>query len=125
MITFRIKNQLPSENDDLPINPSLLEGEVARVSELVQKVPGKIHVYKLSTSIYIVERIGILIPIEKALIKKRFKKELLITKDTLEKSYFHRYGRFNEIFNSEIKDIFIDWFIDEDKSLMVFILDKK
>jgi uncharacterized protein YbcI len=99
-----------------------LESEVARISELVQKVPDKINVYSLSSSIYIVERKGILIPIEKALISKGFANELRITKDELEKKYFHRYGRFSEIFNGGIRDIFIDWNFPADKSLMAVIV---
>ncbi|WP_236035102.1 Na-translocating system protein MpsC family protein [Alkalihalobacterium elongatum] len=100
-----------------------LEDEVARISALVQKVPDKIHIYPVSETAIIVERKGILIPIEKALIAKGFEEELVMTKDDLEKSYFHNYGKFNEIFKREVKEIFIDWNFKEDKSLMGFILE--
>ncbi|MED4015777.1 Na-translocating system protein MpsC family protein [Sutcliffiella cohnii] len=99
-----------------------LAQEVARISKLVQKVPEQIIVYPLSKTIYLLERKGLLVPIEKALIAKGYKEELKITKDELEKKYFHRHGKFNEIFLRPIKDIFIDWNLKEDKSLMGFIL---
>ncbi|WP_077210903.1 Na-translocating system protein MpsC family protein [Bacillus dakarensis] len=101
-----------------------LESEVGRISLLVEKVPEEIRTHPISESICLVERIGILVPIEKALCEKGFKKELRFTKDELEKKYFHRDGRFDEIFKKEVKDIFIDWNFKQDKSLMAFILSK-
>jgi len=107
-------------NTDMDIKS--LEAEIGRVSLLVEKIPDKITTYPIAPSIYLVERIGILVQIEKALIAKGFQKELKFTKDELEKTYFHRDGRFEEIFNQSVKDIFIDWNFKEDKSLMAFIL---
>ena len=99
-----------------------LELEVGRISLLVEKVPDKINIYSISPSIFLIERRGILIQIEKALIDKGFENELRFTKDELEKSYFHRYGRFEDIFHKSVRDIFIDWNFKEDKSIMAFIL---
>ncbi|MFC0471123.1 Na-translocating system protein MpsC family protein [Halalkalibacter kiskunsagensis] len=98
------------------------EKEIARISELVQKVPDEIVTIIHSEKVIVVKRDGILIPIEKALIKRGFEKELIITKDELEKEYFHRFGKFGDILSCKVKDIFIDWDLKEDKSLMVFIL---
>ncbi|WP_080848587.1 Na-translocating system protein MpsC family protein [Cytobacillus gottheilii] len=99
-----------------------LEQEVGRISAIVQKVPDQVRTYPLSKTICLVERIGILIPIEKALISQGFQKELRYTKDELEKSYFHRSGKFESIFKTHVKDIMIDWNFKEDKSLMIFVL---
>ncbi|WP_144555251.1 Na-translocating system protein MpsC family protein [Bacillus sp. X1(2014)] len=104
------------------IDMQRLESEVGRISCLVEKVPDHIHIYPISPSVYLVERSGIFVPIEKALIDKGFEKELRFTKDELEKKYFHREGRFEDIFNKSIRDIFIDWNFKEDKSLMAFML---
>ncbi len=102
-----------------------LESEVARISMLVQKVPDQIQIYTISPTIFVIERRGILIAIEKALIQKGFEEELIITKDELEKEYFHNFGEFYEIFNKGVKDIFIDWNFKEDKSMMGIILNDK
>ncbi|WHY01153.1 Na-translocating system protein MpsC family protein [Neobacillus sp. DY30] len=99
-----------------------VESEVGRISFMVQKVPDKINTYPISPSIYLIERRGILIQIEKALIEKGFENELKYTKDELEKTYFHRNGRFEDIFNKSVRDIFIDWKLKEDKSMMAIIL---
>ncbi|MFJ5761622.1 Na-translocating system protein MpsC family protein [Neobacillus sp. NPDC093182] len=99
-----------------------LELEVGRISLLVEKVPDKINICPISPTIFLIERKGILIQIEKALIDKGFENELKYTKDELEKGYFHRYGRFEDIFHKPVRDIFIDWNFKEDKSIMAFIL---
>ncbi|WEG12875.1 Na-translocating system protein MpsC family protein [Pullulanibacillus sp. KACC 23026] len=122
MIFFVFNQELKAEVIQSKVNLAELEKEVARISMLVQKVPDKINIHGISSSIYVVERRGILIPIEKALINKGFKDELIITKDSIEKSYFFRYGKFEDIFHKEVKDIFIDWDLKADKSIMSFVL---
>jgi uncharacterized protein YbcI len=104
------------------INIQRLESEVGRLSLLVEKAPEVINTYPISPSIYLIKRTGILVQIEKALIEKGFEVELKFTKDELEKKYFHRDGRFEDIFHKSIKDIFIDWNFKEDKSMMAIIL---
>lgn len=99
-----------------------LEGEVSRLTSLVQKTPDAISTYPLSPHIVLVERIGILIPIEKALIQKGFRTELKLTKSDLEKGYLHHQSDFTKIFNTQVLDIFIDWDFDVDKSMLCFIL---
>ncbi|MFD1735040.1 Na-translocating system protein MpsC family protein [Bacillus salitolerans] len=120
MYTFEEDEQI--ERGKPKIKSNVFEAEIARISKLVQKIPDEITIYEISPSIFLVERKGILIPIEKALIKRGFEEELILTKDTLEKEYFHRYGKFDEIFQHQVKDIFIDWDLKNDKSLMAFIL---
>nr|WP_263325235.1 DUF2294 domain-containing protein [Neobacillus sp. Marseille-Q6967] len=99
-----------------------LELEVGRISLLVEKVPDNIQTYPIAPTIFLIERKGILIQIEKALIQKGFQQELKFTKDELEKTYFHRDGNFEDIFNKPVRDIFIDWNFKEDKSFIAFIL---
>ncbi|MFD1637718.1 Na-translocating system protein MpsC family protein [Evansella tamaricis] len=103
-------------------NKQALELEVARITSLVQREPDAIKTYILSENVILVERIGILIPIEKALILKGYSSELLLTKDDLEKSYFHRDANFNTIFTTPVQDLFIDWDFKEDKSMVGFVL---
>ncbi|WP_102347842.1 DUF2294 domain-containing protein [Bacillus sp. Marseille-P3661] len=99
-----------------------LELEIERISLLVEKIPDRIFLYPISSSIYLIERIGILVQIEKALIENGFHTELLFTKDELEKRYFHRDGRFETIFKNPVRDIFVDWNLKKDKSMMAFIV---
>ncbi|MEH7226231.1 Na-translocating system protein MpsC family protein [Bacillus sp. JJ1566] len=112
---------LPMEKNE-EVNFSLLESEVARISLLVEKTPEETFSFQISPRMFIVKREGILVPIEKALIESGFQKELHFTKDDLEKSYLHRYGKFDQLFQREIIDIFVDWNFKNDNSLICFIL---
>jgi len=96
--------------------------EVERISILVQKRPERTEAYYISPKIYLVKRDGILVQIEKALILKGYEQTLLVTKDELEKSYLHRDGRFEEIFKKPVADIFVDWDLSEDRSIISFVL---
>jgi len=123
MIMFKMSDELESVRSEIKFDFNKFEEEVARISALVQKVPDQINVFPMSSSMVLVERKGILIPIEKALIDKGFGEELRLTKDEFEKRYFHHYGKFDELLPSRVKDIFIDWNFKNDKSLMTFVLD--
>ena len=96
--------------------------EVERISILVQKRPERTEAYYISPKIYLVKRDGILVQIEKALILKGYEQTLLVTKDELEKSYLHRDGRFEEIFKKPVADIFVDWDLSENRSIISFVL---
>ncbi|RXJ02800.1 DUF2294 family protein [Anaerobacillus alkaliphilus] len=126
MIIFKLDQEMSGDHH-LPqqVNVEELEKEVARISLLVQKAPDIINIYPVSSTLYVIERKGILIPIEKALIAKGFEEELRVTKDELEKKYFHRYGKYEQIFFRDVKEVFIDWCFKEDKSLMGFIINEK
>jgi uncharacterized protein YbcI len=125
LLIFVLDNPIYEIREQIQLNIEEFEAEIARLSALVQKVPDRIHIYPISNQILLVERVGILIPIEKALIKKGYGEELRITKDELEKKYFHRDGKFEQLFNRKVVDIFIDWNLKEDKSLMGFILNNR
>lgn len=111
----------PMEKSEM-VDFSLLDSEVARISYLVEKTPEKTFSFQISPKIFIVKREGILVPIEKALIEEGFHKELHFTKDDLEKSYLHRYGKFDQVFQGAVTDIFVDWDFKEDNSLICFLL---
>jgi uncharacterized protein YbcI len=121
VLIFELDTELGQEYK-ADVDIQRVELEVERISFMVEKVPDQIKTYPISPSIYLIERIGILIQIEKALIEKGFENELKFTKDELEKKYFHRDGRFEDIFNKSVMDIFIDWNFKMDKSMMAIIL---
>lgn len=129
MITFEFNGEIAApmdRNQGSSVDLKPLIDEVERISILVQKRPERTEAYFLSPSIYLVKRDGILVQIEKALISKGYEHTLLVTKDELEKSYLHRDGRFEEIFHNPVADIFVDWDLSEDRSIMCFVLkDKK
>ncbi|WP_035425259.1 Na-translocating system protein MpsC family protein [Halalkalibacterium ligniniphilum] len=124
IIIFVLKQKI-SVVVESEVNMTALKSEVTRVSALLEKVPDEVQVYAHSRTLYLIFRKGILVPVEKALLSKGYHDELLVAKNDLEKSYFHREGRFEEIFKRDIRDLFIDWNLKEDKSVMAFVLDNK
>jgi uncharacterized protein YbcI len=124
MITVVFKEDIASLGD--PIEQfqervPLIE-EVVRISMLVQKKPELTEAFRITPKLYLVFRCGILVPIEKALLNKGYEQTLLVTKDELEKSYYHHDGRFEEIFNEKVADIFIDWNLSEDQSMICLVV---
>lgn len=122
VIIAELENTLMPMKKSEEINFPLLESEVARISHLVEKKPEETTSFQISPKVFIVKREGILVPIEKALIEEGFKRELHIAKDDLEKKYLHRYGKFDQVFQRAVTDIFVDWNFKNDNSLICFIL---
>ncbi|WP_134702766.1 Na-translocating system protein MpsC family protein [Ammoniphilus sp. YIM 78166] len=118
------RDVLPVEEDDREGFPERLAliHEVNRVSSIVQKTPESTFVYQISPKIIVLVRMGVLIPLEKALISKGFSKTLLVTMEDLTKSYFDREGRFEAVFKQPIDDIFVDWNLSKDNSLVCLVL---
>ncbi|WP_054637221.1 Na-translocating system protein MpsC family protein [Thalassobacillus sp. C254] len=68
-------------------------------------------------------REGILVPIEKELISLGKEENLKVAKRKLEKRKLNQGRRFELLFNSTIKDIFVDWDFNLDRSIVTLILD--
>lgn len=106
------------------VNTGALKEKVITISKKTQKEPDFIAVYWLNDDTILIERKGIMVEIEKELIKNGVIEELRLAKRTVE----HRIMEFiklEPIFNQEIKEMFVDWNFEEDKAYMVFCLDPK
>ncbi|MBM7572392.1 uncharacterized protein YbcI [Aquibacillus albus] len=95
--------------------------EIIHISSMAQKAPEEISAYMLNNRTYVFIRNGILVNIEKELIRDGFKENLKLAKRRLEKRYLHNNGHWEEYLNSKIIDIFVDWDFEIDKSIMLFI----
>jgi uncharacterized protein YbcI len=98
-----------------------LEREVIELSRQAEKAPAEIHSYRLNARTYLVVRCGILVSIEKELIRMGLRETLRIAKRSLEKGLMHSNSRFEMILDTGIADAFVDWDFDQDKSVMAFI----
>jgi uncharacterized protein YbcI len=96
--------------------------EIANISYHAQKVPEEIISTLLNPRTLIVIRNGILVSIEKELIRLGQSEILVIAKRNLEKKLLHNNNHFDEILNTKVIDIFVDWDFQLDRSVMVFIL---
>ncbi|SEO02661.1 DUF2294 domain-containing protein [Paenibacillus sp. OV219] len=99
-----------------------LHQEIDLISHNVEKKPEKTYSYKINERTILVMRIGILISIEKELIRIGQEETLKLAKRNLEKGHLHRNNRFQKILHAGVVDAFVDWDFHLDKSIIVLIL---
>lgn len=115
-----------TEKPDWPseVSEKALYEEVAIASAKGQKEPEHTEIFWLNERTVLVRRFGILIQLEKELIKNGFEEELKIAKRPLEyKLVLH--SRFEEILKRQIHEVFVDWNFEEDIGYMVLALPPK
>ncbi|MCF6139219.1 Na-translocating system protein MpsC family protein [Pseudalkalibacillus berkeleyi] len=95
--------------------------EVILMSEQVEKRPERIRSWKINSRTLIVLREGILVEIEKQLIKDGHREILRKSKDKIEKHMLNVKNISSQI-ESEVEDYFIDWNFNKDQSYTVLIL---
>lgn len=103
----------------------ILDQEIAKISQQMQKAPDDLYSCELNPRTLVVIRNGILVGIEKELIRLGLQDTLKTLKRNLEKSYFHNHSRFESILAKSVVDVFVDWDFDLDKSIITFILNPK
>jgi uncharacterized protein YbcI len=99
-----------------------LHQEINRISLQAEKTPVKVFSYLLNERTLVVIRNGILVPIEKELIRLGHFEALRLAKRNLEKRLLHNSGNFEAILQTKVNDIFVDWDFYQDKSAIVLIL---
>ncbi|TKD72499.1 DUF2294 domain-containing protein [Pseudalkalibacillus hwajinpoensis] len=95
--------------------------EIIRVSKLAEKAPESVDSCLLNERTLVVLRDGILVRIEKELIRGGFEEELKLTKRRLEKGLLHE-NQFESILSTKVQDIFVDWDFNLDKSYITIII---
>lgn len=98
--------------------------EIIRVSEQAEKAPTKVDSFMLNERTLMVVRDGILVRIEKELIRSGFGETLKLTKRKLEKGLLSQ-SYCENILDTQVIDVFVDWDFNEDKSYIIFILKPK
>jgi uncharacterized protein YbcI len=96
--------------------------EISNLSEQAQRPPEELYSCQLNPRTLIVIRNGLLVSIEKQLIRQGLQEQLRIAKRSLEKSFLHNNNHFETILGTKVLDIFVDWDFDLDKSVIVFVL---
>ncbi|KAA0544928.1 DUF2294 family protein [Bacillus sp. BGMRC 2118] len=102
-----------------------IEQEVITISQQTEKVPEEIYSCLVSPRVLIVIRNGILVRIEKEFIRLGYQDTLKSVKRNLEKSYLHNSSHMESYLNQQIVDVFVDWDLQLDKSLIVLMLNPK
>ncbi|WP_326059390.1 Na-translocating system protein MpsC family protein [Paenibacillus anseongense] len=99
-----------------------LHKEIDTISYQVQKSPEELYSFMINERTLLVIRNGILISIEKELIRIGHEESLKLAKRNLEKSRLHNNSHFSAILNLRVLDVFVDWDFDLDRSVITFIL---
>jgi uncharacterized protein YbcI len=111
---------------DYPINEEFtgkeeLIKEIINLSSESEKKPEEIYACQLNPRSILVIRNGILVRIEKQLIRQGMQEQLKLAKRTLEKGLLHNNNHFEGILDTNVIDIFVDWDFDLDKSVIVLV----
>jgi uncharacterized protein YbcI len=115
-----------SSSIDYPIKENFtgkeeLINEMINLSSESEKKPEEIYACQLNPRSILVIRNGILVRIEKQLIRQGMREQLKLAKRTLEKGLLHNNNHFEGILDTNVIDIFVDWDFDLDKSVIVLV----
>lgn len=95
--------------------------EVSDVSRRAQEEPEKTEVFWLNAQTVLIRRTGILVEIEKELIKNNFTGVLKLAKRPLESKLIYR-SSLEQILKRNIVEVFTDWNFKKDIGFMVLLL---
>jgi uncharacterized protein YbcI len=98
-----------------------LINEIINLSAESEKKPEEIYACLLNQRSILVIRNGILVRIEKQLIRQGMREQLKLAKRTLEKGLLHNNNHFERILDTRVIDIFVDWDFELDKSVIVLV----
>lgn len=113
---------------DEPQVPSVYKGqeqlhqEIGWVSDQIQKRPEEIVSFMINDRTLLVARSGVLIDLTKELIRHQLEEPLKQAINHLEKKYLRNNTSIEQILNTTLVDVFVDWDFASDTSMMVLIL---
>ncbi|WP_409298612.1 Na-translocating system protein MpsC family protein [Peribacillus sp. SCS-26] len=99
----------------------VFDRKINEISHEAQKYPESMNSYLINDRVLFVIREGILVTIEKELVRQGYGKILKTTKRILEKKFLHNFD-FESLLHTSISDIFVDWDFSIDRSVIVFML---
>ncbi|MDL4841802.1 Na-translocating system protein MpsC family protein [Aquibacillus rhizosphaerae] len=99
-----------------------MDNEITHVSRVAERVPDELNSYMLNSRTFLFIRNGILVNIEKQLIRDGHQEILKLTKRKLEKKLLHNNSHFGEYLSAKVIDIFVDWDFDRAISVILFIV---
>jgi uncharacterized protein YbcI len=102
-----------------------IESELVKISQHAEKVPEEMYSCALNARTIVVVRNGILVRIEKELVRLGHSQLLRTVKANLEKSYLHNNDYLEAFLQRHIVDSFVDWDFNLDKSIIIFVLHPK
>ncbi|GAE26107.1 hypothetical protein JCM9140_2135 [Halalkalibacter wakoensis JCM 9140] len=98
-----------------------LNQEIIDISKQAEKAPEEVYSCEVNSRTIVNIRNGILVRIEKELIRLGYEQLLKRVKRNLEKQFLHNSSHIHSILKREVIDSFVDWDFELDKSVIVFI----
>lgn len=102
-----------------------LHREIGYMSQRIQKQPDSISSYMLNKRTLLIVRTGILIDLSKELIRLRDEELLKQAVKKLEKKALMDNKRVEQILNTKVAEVFLDWDLGRDRSIIVYILNPR
>lgn len=124
MLTFLCSHAFGTSDDHIEnyYGKEGLEAEMIKLSHYSQRAPDKINSYELNPRTILVVREGIMVRLEKELVRRGHQDILRTVKKEMEKTYLHNNIDLELILNKSIIDSFTAWDFQLDKSIFLFIL---
>jgi len=98
-----------------------VEEEISSISYQAQKLPEAMYSLQVAPRLVVAVRDGILVRIEKELIRLGHGEMLKQVKRQLEKSYLHNNNMFEAALGKQVIDVFVDWNLDLDRSVILLV----
>ncbi|OWR28880.1 hypothetical protein CDO73_16845 [Saccharibacillus sp. O23] len=111
--------------EDLYNGKAQLHSDIESITEKVQKTPVKIESFRLDDDILMIIRKGLLISLEKKLVKKGFNTQLRIAKRELELDRFIEGIPIRDLVGRDLETAYIDWSFKDDVSLLLLKLSEE
>ncbi|MEW4371730.1 Na-translocating system protein MpsC family protein [Paenibacillus kandeliae] len=111
-------------NEDLYSGKADLHIKVSQITKDVQKTPTDIESFWMNPSILCIIRKGLLISLEKRIIKKGFNNALRVSKRELELDRFIEELPVEDILGKKLDSAFLDWDFENDHSLLVLTFEE-
>lgn len=106
------------------IDKAALEKKVINASKETEKEPDAIETYWLGNNLILIERRGIVVEIERQLIKNGIIEELRLAKRPLEHDIMES-TKLEPILKQPVSELFVDWDFENEKAYMVLVLESK
>jgi uncharacterized protein YbcI len=114
------------EFGSLPKDPDLLEVDeiVANVTKKTERLPDKVKSVRLNNRTLVIYRQGILVNIEKEIIRVGETKVLRRAKRSLERRALREaFDKESQLLQGAAQEVFVDWAFEADRSIIVVIID--
>ncbi|WP_342421644.1 Na-translocating system protein MpsC family protein [Paenibacillus sp. FSL E2-0178] len=125
VITGLIKDNNYQNNEDYYPGKEKIHLQICKITYEVEKVPDFTYSFWADKNTFVIVREGLLIEIEKYLIRLDGENALRTAKRTLEKTRFIEDAYTSAILNRRLAGIYLDWTFELDKSILVYVFEEK